>query len=596
MRTYKQIKQKIPAKFKNTLAKVFNIIKNIRATYKVLRSGSLDEFANIAYSQEGEDRILYSIFGDKKNGFYVDVGSYHPKRFSNTHIFYLRGWRGINIDANPESIPRFKKTRPRDINVAMGVGEMAGKAPFFIFNERAFNTFDEKLAKTVAYNKYSKILKKQIIQIMPLSEILDKYMPKEVNEIDFMSVDVEGKDLEVLKSNDWLKYKPSYILVEWHSGLLQKEGFSLEEVINSELTQYLRFRGYEVFAKTLNTLFFRFKRYQIETKLKVFCYDLPVEYQSVQGELPLPSETFYAIYDFFRNSIGTTDPSNADYFLVPLNLIQFQFRNEDPKKVLKELKISYRQKNHIIVATGDFSQRSKKNHFGHAYKKQYDWLEHFILLALESTSDLIPGQDIGIIPFNTLVNTPYFNTNKRTYLYSFIGELNHKFIPKTHVRHQVNYVENRPDALIASKLDNDLREILKKRYGHEVKDDYELVARNSIFTLAPAAYGKWTYRFFHAIQWGSIPVLFSDDYIKPFSDSIPYDSFSLTLPEKDILNVDKILRSISLKKVKRYQANLKINQAKFTKRAFFEELVRALEKQSNAKTYQKGNNDHKTRT
>ncbi len=578
-RIYKQIKKVMPVKFKSMLVKVF------KAAYEGLRT-ELDEFANVAYSQEGEDRILYSIFGDKKSGFYIDVGAYHPKRFSNTYIFYLRGWRGINIDANPQSMPLFEKTRPRDINVTMGVGERAGKVPFFVFNEPAFDTFDEKIAKNVAYNKYSEILKTQIIQVMPLFEVLDKHIPKEVNEIDFMSVDVEGKDLEVLKSNDWLRYKPSWILVECYGEFTQKEGFSLEEVINNEFTQYLRSKGYEVFAKTLKTLFFKFKRYQIEIKLKVFCYDLPMEYQSVQGELPLPSETFYSIYDFFRNSIGTTDPSNADYFFVPLNLIQFQFRNEDPKKVLKELKYFTGKKNHIIVATGDFSQRSKKNHFSHAYKKTYDWLEPFMLLALESTSDLMPDQDIGIIPFNTLVNIPYFNTNKRTYLYSFLGELNPKFLPKNHVRHQLNYLEKKPDVLIASKLDNNLREVLKKRCGYEVKDDYELVARNSIFALAPADCGKWTYKFFHAIQWGSIPVLFSDDYIKPFSDSIPYDSFSLTLPEKDILDVDRILRNIPLEEIKRYQANLKANQARFTKRSFLEELVRALEKLSNAKACQ----------
>jgi glucuronyl/N-acetylglucosaminyl transferase EXT1 len=110
-----------------------------------------------------------------------------------------------------------------------------------------------------------------------------------------------------------------------------------------------------------------------------------------------------------------------------------------------------------------------------------------------------------------------------------------------------------------------------------VKDDFELLARNSTFTVAPAGYGKWTYRFFNAIQWGSIPVLISDDYIKPFNSSIPYESFSIVLLEKDILNIDHILRSISAREVERYQENLKANQSKFTRRVFFELLVRELE-------------------
>ena len=130
--------------------------------------------------------------------------------------------------------------------------------------------------------------------------------------------------------------------------------------------------------------------------------------------------------------------------------------------------------------------------------------------------------------------------------------------------------------MVDKHLDCPTKKKIENNYGYAVKDDFELLARNSTFTLAPAGYGKWTYRFFHAIQWGSIPVLFSDDYIKPFSNSIPYDSFSITLPEKNILNVDKILRTISSREIEQYQENLKANQSKFTRYAFFEMLVREL--------------------
>jgi hypothetical protein len=293
--------------------------------------------------------------------------------------------------------------------------------------------------------------------------------------------------------------------------------------------------------------------------------------------LPLISETFYALNDFFKNNIATTDPTEADFFFVPLNLSQSQFKNEDPKKIIGHLKYLSNKKDHILVATGDFSQRSKKNHFGRAYEKTYDWLDNFILLALESTSDLIPGQDIGIIPFNTLADNPYFNANNRIYLYSFLGRIKHELLPETHVRNQLAYLENKPDVLINTELDGPTKKKLENNYGYAVKDDFELLARNSTFTLAPAGYGKWTYRFFNAILWGSIPVLFADDYMKPFNNRIPYDLFSITLPEKDILNVDKILRTITSREIKQYQENLKTNQSKFTRHAFFEMLVRELE-------------------
>jgi hypothetical protein len=78
-----------------------------------------DSWQRSSWSQEGEDLILARIFGDKPDGFYVDVGAHHPKRFSNTYYFYRRGWRGINIDAMPGSMLAFNRLRPSDINIEL---------------------------------------------------------------------------------------------------------------------------------------------------------------------------------------------------------------------------------------------------------------------------------------------------------------------------------------------------------------------------------------------------------------------------------------------------------------------------------------------
>jgi len=101
-----------------------------------------------SYSQEGEDLILLRIFEKKRIGFYVDVGAHHPFRFSNTYRFYLRGWRGINIDPMPGSMRLFNKFRKRDINLELAVGENEDTLIYYMFNEPALNTFDEGLAKT----------------------------------------------------------------------------------------------------------------------------------------------------------------------------------------------------------------------------------------------------------------------------------------------------------------------------------------------------------------------------------------------------------------------------------------------------------------
>lgn len=310
---------------------------------------------------------------------------------------------------------------------------------------------------------------------------------------------------------------------------------------------------------------------------KVYIYDLPDKFKP-SHRLSLVSETYFALYDFFRLYCQTDDPQKAEYFFVPLNIIQYQFRNENPYGVLKYLNyFDPLHHNHLLIALGDYSQRSKKNHFGHAYLETYTWLNDFVLLALESTSDLIPEHDIGIIPYNTLSTKPEFNKNKRPYLYSFIGEISHSYLPNNHIRNQMGAIPLKKDIFIASRLNNNQRKELINNYY--TQNDYELVARNSLFTLAPAGFGRWTYRFFQAIQWGSIPVLLSDDYIKPFEDSIPYDDFCITIPEKDITRIDEILRSFSPYDVMRLQDALENNLHHFTQTGFFYKLCNRLKLQ-----------------
>ena len=357
------------------------------------------------------------------------------------------------------------------------------------------------------------------------------------------------------------------------SGIIREMKIHIKKIIN-EIVNYTKNRLFY----TKNRLFSNYNTWEIERLTdvipKVYIYDLPRKYKPTY-ELSLVSETYFALYDFFRLHCRTYDPLTADYFFVPINLIQFQFRNENPEEILNYLKyFDPSNHNHIIIALGDFSQHSKKNHYGHAYQTTYNWLNKFKLLALESTSDLIPNQDLGIIPYNTLSEKPIFNKNKRPYLYSFLGELSHLFLPPTHIRYQINSIQQKPDIFIGSKISHDLKNKLRENYF--TTDDYELVSRNSIFTLAPAGYGRWTYRFFQAIQWGSIPVILSDDYVKPFEDTIPYDDFCITIPEIDIRNLDTILRSFSPQDVHRLQNALEKNQHHFTHTEFFRKLCNRL--------------------
>jgi FkbM family methyltransferase len=205
-----------------------------------------------SYSQEGEDMILDRIFADKPHGFYVDVGAHHPKRFSNTYYFYKQGWRGINIDATPGSMRAFNKYRPADTNIEAPVSRKKQTLTFYMFDDPALNGFSQQLSEQRSTNGQAyKIIQTIDLETVTLSEILAKHLPKG-QLIDFMSIDVEGLDYDVLLSNDWNRFRPKIILVE----ILNR---SLEDLFNHEITKLLNSEGYVITSKTMNTVFFTLK-------------------------------------------------------------------------------------------------------------------------------------------------------------------------------------------------------------------------------------------------------------------------------------------------------------------------------------------------
>lgn len=204
-----------------------------------------------SYSQDGEDVALAAFFENKKGykGFFVDVGAHHPVRFSNTLAFYKKGWRGINIDPTPGSMRPFKRWRSRDINLEMGIGAQSGSMTFYCFNEPALNTFDKTVAEERDTGNPYKVIKKVSVPIAPLGEVMEKHLPAG-QKIDFLSVDVEGLDFEVLKSNDWVKFAPAFVLVEDHQ-------FQIDKPNSSEINVFLKGQGYMVAAALKRTIIYQ---------------------------------------------------------------------------------------------------------------------------------------------------------------------------------------------------------------------------------------------------------------------------------------------------------------------------------------------------
>jgi FkbM family methyltransferase len=200
-------------------------------------------FSEYSFSQDGEDMLLRGIFVGQSTGFYVDVGAHHPQRFSNTNYFYLAGWHGINIDAMPGSMEPFRQLRPRDINLEIGVSESTETLPYYVFNEPALNGFSKEVTDRVTEKGEYKLLFTKPVPTRPLAEILDEYLPAN-QTIDFLTIDVEGLDQAVLRSNNWEKYRPRVILTE------------TIHTYPGSAAQFLKGLGYRELCSTLRTQFF----------------------------------------------------------------------------------------------------------------------------------------------------------------------------------------------------------------------------------------------------------------------------------------------------------------------------------------------------
>jgi FkbM family methyltransferase len=193
------MKKYIPNKYIPLLIEIKNILRGgYKKTY---------------YSQFGEDVVLGKLFR-KTNGFYVDVGAYHPKQYSNTYLLHKKkNWHGINIDPNTYSIQLFDRYRPNDINLNMGVAPEASEKDLYMFSHANWNTFSKEKAQEWKKKDGVRYLGEKRMSSLPLKDILDQHM-KDGQKIDLLNVDAEGYDLQVLQSNDWSRYAPEVIVVE----------------------------------------------------------------------------------------------------------------------------------------------------------------------------------------------------------------------------------------------------------------------------------------------------------------------------------------------------------------------------------------------
>lgn len=195
----------------------------------------------ITYAQNREDLLLESFFLDKKDGFYVDVGGYDPDEDSVTRLFYTRGWNGINIEPQPKQYEKFTKRRPRDININAAVSDRAGVLNLRVYKSGGLSTLSSEVKDLYAstHNDLTDSWEDIKVRLQRLDTILDK---ANVKNIDFMKIDVEGFEVQVLNSNNWKKYRPNVICIEAGVSVRQTRRFLKQidymHVFNDGLNDY----------------------------------------------------------------------------------------------------------------------------------------------------------------------------------------------------------------------------------------------------------------------------------------------------------------------------------------------------------------------
>ena len=185
------------------------------------------------YGQEAEDIALKRIVPRGVNGFYVDVGCFHPIKYNNTYFFYKQGWRGINIDIDPIKIKGFNWVRKEDTNIVRAVSGEKGEIKYWT---NGFYSLVNTLEGDARNDEYEYIQK--TAQADTLSNIIDSTKYKD-RQIDLLSIDAEGHDMVVLKSLDMERYQPKVIVFETNAG-------ELKNVLKSDVYKYLTALDYDL--------------------------------------------------------------------------------------------------------------------------------------------------------------------------------------------------------------------------------------------------------------------------------------------------------------------------------------------------------------
>ena len=189
------------------------------------------------YSQNREDLFINKFFKKQKKGYYLDIGAFHPLKFSNTQLLYNRGWNGINIDMNPVSIDCFNIVRTRDKNIKAAISNKRINVRVLI--DDYFNSTNSLILEH--FKKYNPKFSKKKFFYTTTNRVSDFIS----QNIDFLNIDLEGLDFEVIKDINLKKLKPKLICAEM-----------LNEIDKKKYSSFLKIYNYKLIKQISSNLFF----------------------------------------------------------------------------------------------------------------------------------------------------------------------------------------------------------------------------------------------------------------------------------------------------------------------------------------------------
>jgi FkbM family methyltransferase len=202
--------------------------------------------AEVSYAHLGEDLIVLNLLRDRvaDRGVYVDVGAFDPVFFSNTLLLRQHGWRGLNIDANPERLELIRRRRPGDVCVRAVVSDTVRPVRYLRYPTEGLNRIVNGDDPDVRNTRGEEPVGVEDVTTCTLASVLDKHLPGGT-AIDFLNVDCEGEDLKVLQGLDWARWRPRVVAAEANTAPERER-----------LVAFMEARGYALAARALVTLIF----------------------------------------------------------------------------------------------------------------------------------------------------------------------------------------------------------------------------------------------------------------------------------------------------------------------------------------------------